>query len=69
MISVLKSTSEAFLNSGDKVFAFDLMEGLTQGTSGLKQVMTNAQRIKRCKFYPLYNRNKGFIHPHYLQTV
>jgi len=69
-LQVIKESSIALLNSGEKVFRFNLKESLEKGTSGLESVQTNVQLLKRCRFYPVYNRwRQGFVHPSYLKTL
>lgn len=63
------------LNAGEKVMIIDLKAGLANGTSGLIEVYTNSQLLKRClkAFYPVRQQaqgsRKGYIHPSFLQTV
>jgi len=57
------------LNSGEKVFIFDLQKILLEGNGGLLEVFTHSQILKRCHFYPVNNRKKGYIHPEFMQRV
>ena len=55
-LQTIKDSNLVVINSGDKVLLFDVAQGLREGTSGLQQVQTNSQIMKRCKFYPLFNK-------------
>jgi len=74
-LQVLKDHSLAVLNSGEKVMIFDLRAGLADCTSGLVEVYTNSQLLKRClrAFYPVRQQaqgsRKGYIHPSFMHSV
>ena len=65
---MIKEKSLMVINSGQKVYIFELLEGLREGKSGISHVWSNEDIIRKCEFESIF-RQEFSTHPQYFEKL